>query len=332
MSLTNDEFEEMCAAYVIGSLNTDERAQFESHLKEATPEQKEIFEKMQWTALHLPAHGQVVNPPHSLKEQITSEINQVTDSLEQGNKKSRFKILQNFSLPPSPGIEKVYTKLHLNQPLVGLLVPIILLFVALNFYLEVGQKEDLLREQQVKYSGNEKKLSEQSQELATTQQKVTELEQRLNEQSQQIAEKDKLSATIADLQKTIDAKAEIEKNHGELVGLLQSSDLRVIDFKPAKVYPLGKGKVFVNLKTKTAFMQIGNLPLNTSEKDYQAWMLEGKHATSAGVFSVDSNKTAFIKIESGITVNKLTGLSVTLEPKGGSTKPAGALFLTANVK
>lgn len=74
--IENNDFESLCAGYVLGSLNREEEAIFEGMLQDATPEQKEIYEDMKSVRNEFALNTEPMEPSDKLEERIFSSISE----------------------------------------------------------------------------------------------------------------------------------------------------------------------------------------------------------------------------------------------------------------
>jgi anti-sigma-K factor RskA len=152
-----------------------------------------------------------------------------------------------------------------------------------------------------------------------------------------------LMATIADQNKKI---SEVEEANQSLqVRLVQLKDelsrkdehLKVLAAREVhisimnglKVNPVGYGKIIWDPEKKAAILQVSNLPVVPTDKDYQLWVIKNKKPISAGVFAVNNADANFFKIENLAAVNpkEINAFAVTLEPKGGMPQPTGDMYM-----
>ena len=69
-----DRFEELCSAYVLDALDTDEKEAFESELEEANQDELETYHELRATANQLAFTVERAEPPASVLERIMSQI------------------------------------------------------------------------------------------------------------------------------------------------------------------------------------------------------------------------------------------------------------------
>ena len=72
---------------------------------------------------------------------------------------------------------------------------------------------------------------------------------------------------------------------------------------------------------------IHGLAPEPSGRDYQVWFLVGDQPKSAGCFRIEDGRPVFSML--GEMPRGLTGVAVSVEPKGGSSRPTGPVILVA---
>ncbi|HKK44807.1 MAG TPA: anti-sigma factor [Balneolaceae bacterium] len=77
-----DKFEELCAGYVLHSLNEDERNEFEQMLEEATDEERQLYESLASAANQLAFTVEKAEPSDEIKKRLMAEIKSHDDDQE----------------------------------------------------------------------------------------------------------------------------------------------------------------------------------------------------------------------------------------------------------
>lgn len=120
----------------------------------------------------------------------------------------------------------------------------------------------------------------------------------------------------------------------EAVGILQAERVEMLSLASVVPGEAMYGKVLWDPARLTALLQTSNLPAEPEGKQYQLWILKGKKYYSVGVFDViagKSNTLNTMPLPVGDT-KEIEGISVTLEPKGGSSQPTGTIQLSGATK
>jgi hypothetical protein len=120
----------------------------------------------------------------------------------------------------------------------------------------------------------------------------------------------------------------------ELLRVLSARRIDMAELRGFGVSPVTYGKVFWDTERHSAILQVCNLPVVPEGKEYQLWILKGKQQASAGVFAVTAGGSSFFRIDN-LPLLEPAGpvqFAVTLEQKGGSARPAGAVYLTGTAQ
>jgi anti-sigma-K factor RskA len=120
----------------------------------------------------------------------------------------------------------------------------------------------------------------------------------------------------------------------EAVGLLQAERVEMLSLTSVVPGTTMYGKVLWDPAKRNALLQTSNLPAQPEGQQYQLWILKEKKQYSVGVFDAingKSNTLTMMPLPVGDT-KEIEGFSVTLEPKGGSSQPTGAVQLSAEKK
>ena len=72
--MNNEQFEELCSAYVLDALDSNEQLEFGTYLKTASDKEKEFYSQMLSCALQFPLSVDEENPSDKLKLQIMNTI------------------------------------------------------------------------------------------------------------------------------------------------------------------------------------------------------------------------------------------------------------------
>ncbi|MGZ5246179.1 MAG: anti-sigma factor [Flavitalea sp.] len=84
--------------------------------------------------------------------------------------------------------------------------------------------------------------------------------------------------------------------------------------------------VFYNKTSSEVFLVVNNLPAPQSNQQYQLWAIVDGKPVNAGVFDLSANKVLTMK-----TLPGAQAFAVTLEKKGGSLSPEGAMYVLGKV-
>jgi len=116
----------------------------------------------------------------------------------------------------------------------------------------------------------------------------------------------------------------------EILSILQSKQIDIINLKGQDINPSGYGKIIWSPVNNAAILQIGNLPPTTGKKKYRLWALSNNKDIDDGSFSViKPDYENFFKLDS-LSLNDINtneSFFLTLEPNGKGSKPTGTIYL-----
>ncbi len=112
----------------------------------------------------------------------------------------------------------------------------------------------------------------------------------------------------------------------EFLKILGAPDTQVVALDGLKPSPGARGQVWWH-RNGGGFFVANGLPAAPDGKTYQLWAIAGGTPLSAGVFDVDRQGRATLRVKPLAGVEKVEMFAVTLEPAGGRPKPSGAMYL-----
>jgi anti-sigma-K factor RskA len=143
-----------------------------------------------------------------------------------------------------------------------------------------------------------------------------------------------LHSRVNDQQTEITRLKKVVKKNRKMLSILGARTVDLVILKGQKVNPAGYGKVIWDPKKQKALLQVSNLPAVPPGKDYQLWLIKNGKPVPAGVFDVNgASKNSFFAIQqlAKATRQNADAFAITLEPKGGSSKPTGDMYLVGKL-
>ena len=143
-----------------------------------------------------------------------------------------------------------------------------------------------------------------------------------------------LTRTQSELEKV---KAQLAAAQGEsaqkdeLLKLLSSQDVRLIELKGLEAAPAAKAKLFWNPGVRSGLLLINGLPRTAADKAYELWGIAGNEPVPAGVFRVDDQGQARFRMPVLAQGKDFDKFAVTLEPSAGVEKPSGPMVLLGSL-
>ena len=139
-----------------------------------------------------------------------------------------------------------------------------------------------------------------------------------------------LSATRRDLvqlQNQIAALQIEAAQRDELIQLLSDQQVRVIQLAGLPASSGASGRLLWNSETRKGILLTTGLPMTEVGKEYELWAIAGKKPVPAGVFKVDQQGRALLRLPSLAEGKPFDKFAVTVEPAGGVPKPTGPMHL-----
>lgn len=114
-------------------------------------------------------------------------------------------------------------------------------------------------------------------------------------------------------------KLEMEKKSTDMKMVMNRSN-KVVDMKGMEIAPQSFATVYWNPGTKQVMLNVNNLPIPPSDKQYQLWALKDGKPIDAGVFDMKPGTEGDMHMMP-VTIADADAFAVTLEKKGGSPTP-----------
>jgi hypothetical protein len=128
------------------------------------------------------------------------------------------------------------------------------------------------------------------------------------------------------------ADAQIESaQKDELLQLLSSQEVRLVELKGLEAAPAARAKLFWNPVARSGILLINGLPKTPPDKAYELWGIVGTEPFPAGVFRVDDQGQARFRMPVLGQGRNFDKFAVTLEPAAGAEKPSGPMVLLGNL-
>lgn len=156
-STHNDQFEELCAGYVLHALDEDEREQFEQMLDEATDQQRRLYRDLWATANQLAFTIELAEPSDLLKDRILAEIRSEKNGQNEQTK-------ETGSSDQSSDLN--WPALAAAASFALLVVSLSLLFYSFNLSSEIENKEQTITQQQTRITQLKNELQRKEEMLA----------------------------------------------------------------------------------------------------------------------------------------------------------------------
>lgn len=140
------------------------------------------------------------------------------------------------------------------------------------------------------------------------------------------------SNNVAMSRRAASLEASLERKQAEFDDLL-SQTTRMVLLAGQSVSPGARAQLLWDTDRNVWVIYVFDLPLATEEKDYQLWYItRDQRKISAYVFRPNERGRSELKIDlPGEIAANIAAAAVTLEPRGGSEQPTGAMYLLASL-
>lgn len=113
---------------------------------------------------------------------------------------------------------------------------------------------------------------------------------------------------------------------------LAASQLMAVPLSGTDVQPEAKGQLIADPDSQSAVLVITNLTPLQAGKTYQAWLIEGDTAVSAGLLAVDEMGQGVLVVTSEEDIGSFDALGISIEPGEGSPQPTGEIVVLLNLQ
>lgn len=103
------------------------------------------------------------------------------------------------------------------------------------------------------------------------------------------------------------------------MNIMKDRSYKMVDLKGLEKSPSSNIVAFWNPLTKKVYVEVLNLPVPPSDKQYQLWAISGGKPVDAGVMDIDPSDKSLHEMKS---MEDAQAFAITLEPKGGSVNPS----------
>lgn len=128
---------------------------------------------------------------------------------------------------------------------------------------------------------------------------------------------------VASLQSNTDSRQRI-------VAILRQPDVYSVRLSATADGPELSAIAYVSARAQGAVL-LAHLPPPPPDRDYQLWSIADGPPDSAGVIQVDPDGNAVHRVDSVRAIGSVHTWAVSVEPKGGVTRPTGRIVLAGNV-
>lgn len=114
------------------------------------------------------------------------------------------------------------------------------------------------------------------------------------------------------------------------LSIVSDPDFRAVKMEGLEPAPNSVALVYWNPNSNQVYLKVDEMPVNSSDKQYQLWAIVDGKPVSAGVFDVTNNEPQ--QLIAMQDISDASAFAVTLEPQGGSESPTmDAMYVMGEV-
>lgn len=142
---------------------------------------------------------------------------------------------------------------------------------------------------------------------------------------------DTLRSELANSQTQIAQLRQDNSVQNEATKLLSHPCTKLFDLAGVAPNPNSFANVVIHPDINYAILYVYRMPQADQDKQYQLWLTMDGEKQSVGLFTVNEQGEAMMKLESLPSPTLIDSLSVTIEPRGGAKNPTGMTYLSGEV-
>jgi anti-sigma-K factor RskA len=95
--------------------------------------------------------------------------------------------------------------------------------------------------------------------------------------------------------------------------------------------PGSHGRLIADSQTGSAVLVVAGLQQLEAGQTYEFWLIKGETPVAAGLFEVNDEGKAVLKVAHAVTPGSYDAVGVSVEPEGGSEQPTGAIVMLSEI-
>ena len=140
----------------------------------------------------------------------------------------------------------------------------------------------------------------------------------------------RLSNQVNRQQRELQAERSKLTRQNEALSLLNSQDTKKVHLAGTQTAQNARAVFVFDQKSGRGMLIAEGLPTAPPDKAYEVWFIPKGHSPIAGkVFTVDATGSSFVADNIPAEARESAVIAITLEPKGGSAAPTGAIYLAS---
>ena len=140
-----------------------------------------------------------------------------------------------------------------------------------------------------------------------------------------------LNSEVAHLRGEVAALKQELMAQTEALAQLSTANLQSMAIDGTEHQPAAHGRLVADPGGSSAVLIVSGLKPLDSGQTYQFWLIRGDTPVSAGVFAIDEQGNAVVKVAADAAVGSFDAMGVSIEPAGGSAQPTGDIVMLGSL-
>ncbi|MBI4213883.1 MAG: anti-sigma factor [Chloroflexi bacterium] len=125
---------------------------------------------------------------------------------------------------------------------------------------------------------------------------------------------------------------EIGQHAAEILGKAIEQGGAMTSLVGTEMAPAASGSFYYMPGDRDAVLVVSGLPQLEPGKVYQLWLQADQERVSGGTFYLEDDGAGMLVVKSPMPLASVQTLGITIEPRGGSTSPAGSRYMWGTLK
>jgi hypothetical protein len=316
--MNHDAWLEQAEMYALGALDGEELTQFEAHLEAGCPECEHRLWGTRETLTMLPRSLMPLSPPMGVKTRLLAQIAATNDT--------------TAPLPLRP------RRRWWPAGASALVAAGLLLALGLPLYRtqhELQRVETVVSALQAELTQREQALHALRSELDSARQSLQQAEGAVATlQAELAAHQDTIEAERRRLQQVEQAIVSLQHElaaRENTLRALATPQMRLVRLAGLPPSPAATGQLLWNPAARTGLLLASGLPQLPGNRVYELWAIAGNEPMPAGLFAVDGDGQALLRLPPLPGAKRFTRFAVTAEPAGGVPSPTGPMHMLGSL-
>ena len=129
---------------------------------------------------------------------------------------------------------------------------------------------------------------------------------------------------------TVQLQQEVAEQQ-EILAVIASPNAETFAVAGTDHQPGSHGRLIADSQTDSAVLVVAGLQQLEAGETYEFWLIKGETPVAAGLFEVNVEGRAVLKVSHAVTPGSYDAVGVSVEPEGGSAQPTGAIVMLSGL-